>query len=130
MDINTKIAALLIVAFSLGSILKAIRTFRQDKLSTRLLVMWIVIWAGISFFAVFPGFLDWIMQMVNMGNRTFFLSTGAILILFVIVFYLSSHISRLNHKISGLVQEIAILNYRLEDKVFSKTDAPEDENHA
>ncbi len=130
MDINTKAAALLIVAFALFAILKAIRTFRQDKLSTRLLVMWITIWTGISFFAVFPGLLDRAMQMVNMGNRTFFLSTGAILILFVIVFYLSSHISRLNHKISVLVQEIAILNYRLEETVFSKADSPKDKNDA
>jgi hypothetical protein len=78
--------------------------------------MWSFIWLAIGVFALFPALLDKLMRLVNMGDRSFFLTTGAILILFMIIFYISSSMSRMNRKISKLIREIAILNYKLDEQ--------------
>ena len=114
---STKLASFLISIFAVFAIVITIRTFRKNRLSTRLFLMWLFIWSAIGFFALFPSLLDALMQVVNIGYRPFFLSTGAILILYVIIFYISSNVSSTNRKISKLVQEIAILNHKLENLI-------------
>lgn len=113
---NLKLGAFIIVFVSLFSLYKTFSNFKRNKLTTRLLAMWSVIWLSIAFFALFPQFLDSIMGFFNMGNRLFFLTSGAIIILFVIIFYLTSTISRMNKKLSTLAQEVSILNFKLEEK--------------
>ncbi len=109
---NTKIAAFIIVGASVYGITKIISSYRKDDISTRIMFLWILLWSGIGVFALFPSMLDAIMKLVNMGDRLFFLTTWAILILFVIVFYVTSNISKSNRKISKLTQEIALLKYQ------------------
>ncbi len=111
---NTKIAAFIIVGASVYGITKIISSYRKDDISTRIMFLWILLWSGIGVFALFPSMLDSIMKLVNMGDRLFFLTTWAILILFVIVFYITSNISKSNRKISKLTQEIALLKYQQE----------------
>lgn len=111
---NTKIAAFVIVGASVYGITKIISSYRKDDISTRILFLWVFLWSGIGVFALFPSMLDAIMKLVNMGDRLFFLTTWAILILFVIVFYVTSNISKSNRKISKLTQEIALLKYQQE----------------
>lgn len=111
---NTKIAAFVIVGASVYGITKTINSYRKDDISTRILFLWVFLWSGIGAFALFPSMLDAIMKLVNMGDRLFFLTTWAILILFVIVFYVTSNISKSNRKISKLTQEIALLKYQQE----------------
>ena len=113
---NTKIAAFIIAFLAIFSIVATIRMFKKDKLSTRLLLMWLFIWFAIGFFALFPFTLNKLMKMINMGNRMFFLTSGSILILYLIIFYISSNLSKMNRHISKLTQEIALLNYKLDEK--------------
>ena len=82
--------------------------------------MWLFIWFVIGFFALFPFLLDRLMRFANMGNRLFFLTTGAILLLYIIIFYITSNMAKMNKKISDLVQEIAILNYGIRKKTEEK----------
>jgi len=117
---NTKIGAFLIVFISILAIINTIWMFKKDKFSTRLFLMWLFVWSAIGIFAFFPSFFDYLMKLANMGNRTFFITTGAILILYIIIFYVTTHISKMNRKIAKLVQEIAILNYRFEEQTKEK----------
>ena len=112
-----KLGAILILLLALGAIIQTIKNFRENKLTTRLLFMWLMIWTAIGFFACFPHFLDYLMKYLNFGNRLFFLTMGAILILYIIIFYLSANIAKLNQKVNKLIQEIAILKFRHEEQL-------------
>lgn len=111
---NTKLAALIICFFSIFIIIRAIQIFRRGRIASRIFLLWVLIWASIGFFALFPSLLDNIMKFVNMGNRLFFLTTIAIIILFMVLFYVTSVLSRLTRRVSKSIQEIALLNYKLE----------------
>ena len=62
------------------------------------------------------------MRLVRMGNRLFFLTTGAIMILYVMMFYVSSNATSNARRICKLTQAVAILNYELE-KIKSRDNA-------
>jgi len=109
---NTKVAAYLILILSLFAILRTIKLFRRDVLTIRLLLLWISIWISIGFFALFPSLLDFLRQYINMGDRPFFITTGAIIVLFVFIFYISSTVSSAKKQIVKLTREIAVLNYK------------------
>ncbi|MCP5045536.1 MAG: DUF2304 family protein, partial [bacterium] len=59
---NTKIGALVICLLAVIAIIMTFRIFKKDKLSTRLLFFWLVIWFSIGFFALFPHLLDYIKE--------------------------------------------------------------------
>ena len=113
---NLKLGAIIIAISALLAIFLTIRIFRKNRLSTRFFLIWLFIWFSIGFFALFPSVLDKLMKLANMGNRLFFLTSGAILILYIMIFYLTSTLSRMNRKISRLTIEIALINFNLEKK--------------
>jgi putative solute:sodium symporter small subunit len=113
---NVKLAAFIILFLSIMGMASTVRIYRKDKLSTRLFAMWMVIWFAIGFFSLFPSALDRLRLLVNMGDRLFFLTTGAILLLYIIIFYVTSNLSKMSRKLNKLAQEIAILNHNLEDR--------------
>ena len=47
-----------------------------------------------------------------MGDRPFFITTGAIIVLFIFIFYISSTVSSAKKQIVKLTREIAVLNYK------------------
>ena len=124
---STKIAAYIITLLAIFAILQTIKLFRKDLLSTRLLFLWLLIWLFIGFFALFPSLLDSLRNFVNMGDRLFFITTGAILILFIFSFYTSSSLSSTDKKIIKLTREIAILNYKI-DKLIDDRNKKQDES--
>jgi hypothetical protein len=113
---NTKLGAILVCVLAVAGIIQTIKMFRNHKFTTRLLFVWLFLWAAIGCFALFPHWLDYLMKTLNFGSRPFFLFTGAILILYIIIFHLSATISKLNHKILKLTQELAMLRFKLEQK--------------
>ena len=118
---NTKLAAFLIAILALLAVLNTIRSFKRNRLSARLLFMWLFIWVCIGFFSLFPSPLKVLMSWVGMGNKLFFLTTGAIILLYVVIFYVSSSLSNMRLSIARLTQELALLRYELEEK----KDAPQ-----
>ncbi len=51
---------LLVPLFAVCMIAKAVSRFRRHQRTVRELVVWIIIWSGISFAALFPDFtMDW-----------------------------------------------------------------------
>jgi len=120
-NFNDKLGALVIAIFAIGAILVTVRIYRKNRFSTRLFFMWLFIWLIVGFLALFPSVLDKLMALANMGNRMFFITSAAILFLFILIFYLSANVSKMNRRISKLVQNIAILDYKLE-KIQKKKD--------
>ena len=110
---SIKLVSFALTIVSLLLVMLTIRQYQRHKLSTRIFLMWLGIWLGIGIFALFPSLLDQIVFFLNMTIRlNFFLILG-IFALFMIVFYLSSNITSLSRRVSKLVQENAILEYKL-----------------
>lgn len=116
-----------VAIFSIFIIAVAVRLFRRNRLATRIFLMWVAIWLAIGFFALFPSFLDKLMQLVVMENRQFFLTTSAIVLLYVLMFYITSTVSRTDRKMSKLTREIAILNFKLKNERTRSAEVSEEE---
>lgn len=112
-----RLVGVLIALFAVLAIIKTVDLFRKDKLTTRLLLVWVILWSSIGFFALFPILLDQLMRLVNMGDRLFFLTTTSILILYILIFHITASLSQTNRKITKLAQEITIINHKLEEKI-------------
>ena len=56
-----------------------------------------------------PFLLDQVMELATMKKRPFFLTTGAILILFVTIFTATAQISQLKRRVPRLTQELSAL---------------------
>jgi len=110
-----KISGILVIVVAVLGLIFSIKQFRKDKLSTRLLFLWLGIWCVMILFSLFPDFLNFFMSFLNMGNRMLFVSLGAIIIIFIILFYITSAISRLNRKLAQIVRKMALLEDELKD---------------
>ena len=108
---NLKVGAYVIAIIAAFGFVNTLRMFKRDRLTARLLLMWLAVWFSIGFFALFPSLLDRLMRLAQMGDRPFFLTTGAIVLLYILMFYISSAVSRMNAKIGKLAQQIAIMKH-------------------
>src|SRR6056297_1508117 len=105
------------------AIIYVLQRLRRDAIGIRAAVTWLLLWLAIGFFSLFPTFLDTMMQLAQMENRVLFILLTAVLILFALVFNLSSRLDHQQRDIARLVQELSILNARLDD-----TNPPSREN--
>lgn len=111
---NTKLAAFVIFVFAVYFLAMTFKTYKRNHLSTRIFLMWSFIWIIIGIGSLFPSLADKLMTFVNMGIRMNFILLSAILFLFIMMFYMSSNIINSSRKIIKLIQQLSILNYRLE----------------
>ena len=77
-------------------------------------IVWLLMWFGIGFFSLFPSLLNSIMRLAQMENRMFFILVLAVFLLFALVFNLSSRIDKMQTTLAKLIQEMAIMNYRMD----------------
>jgi hypothetical protein len=127
MLMNTKLAAYIIFCLCLLAIYQTIKLFRKDVLTVRLLLLWVTIWISIAVLSLFPSLLDFFRQHVNMGDRPFFVTTGAIMVLFVMIFYLSSALASTRKNIVKLTREVAVLQYKTKKLVQKTRSSDQDE---
>ncbi|MFP4041083.1 MAG: DUF2304 domain-containing protein, partial [Desulfosudaceae bacterium] len=79
-------------------------------------MIWIAIWGSICVFGIFPDVLNVAMGLVQMQNRMFFILIIAVFILFALVFNQATQLDNMDRNIRRLVREVALLNYKLENK--------------
>jgi hypothetical protein len=60
------------------------------------------------------------MRLAQMKNRMFFILVLAVFILFALVFDYASQIDNMHRSLRKLAREIAIINYKLEEKRWDK----------
>ena len=114
---------LFFACFSVSAISYIITRIKRDLIGIRSAVMWLLTWLCIGFFSLFPGLLNWIMKLAQMESRMFFIIIVAIFVLFAVVFSLGSRIDKIERNLGRLIQEVAILNYRIGDR-----DEPKDKS--
>lgn len=116
----------LTVLFFIVSCLALWRTvvnLKREAIGIRSALIWIVLWLSIGVFAIFPDLLNSAMRLAQMESRIFFILVLAVFILFALVFNLVSRIDTMQRNMSKLVQEIALINSKIEET--SKKDKEE-----
>ncbi len=87
---------------------------RRRRLREKYAALWISVSFAVIVFAVFPGVLYWLADLVGIttpANLLFFLS---LLVLLVVCVQLSAEISSMEHEVQTLAEESALLRLRVE----------------
>jgi hypothetical protein len=98
------------------AIYKTIIDLKKENIGYRAGLMWIAIWGSICLFSIFPDLLNMTMELARFHHRTFFVIIIAVFVLYALIFNQAFQIDGMNRDIRKLVREIAILNYKLEQK--------------
>lgn len=113
MKITTASIVFSLVAFV--QVLRIVYQVRQDRLGIRSGLIWVLMWGGVGIGSLFPSTMDVLMRFAMMENRMFFILIIAVFVLFALVFDLVSRIEKSERNIAKLVQEIALLRFRLDE---------------
>jgi hypothetical protein len=103
----TAIRVLVFVASCL-SIWFAVRKLRKDALGIRSTGIWIGLFSAIAIASVFPELFNYLEPLTGMKNRMFLVLLVGILILYAMLFNITSRIEKIERSIRKLVQERAI----------------------
>jgi hypothetical protein len=88
------------------AISKSYVDFRSRRESLQMFVLWTLMWSGIVFVALVPSVIDVLLGGSNAGIGRFI---GMALVFVVFLLYrVYAKVERLEHKITALVQEIAL----------------------
>ena len=99
---------IIIVCVSILAIFRLLQRLRRDQIGLRSALVWFLLWCGIGLGSVFPDLLTIASQAIQMGNRILFVLLSAVVVLFALLFNMSSRIDRLERNIARLVQELAL----------------------
>lgn len=112
----------LVPLLALYYIIRTVRQYSRGKYSPRNTIIWIIFWIGISLLAIMP---DEIPNSIAKGlgfkdhiNAIIFVALG---LLFLLVFYLSAAVNRIENQLTELVRQLAL-------NEFSKKEKPIDKN--
>ena len=101
---------------SLLAILYTLNSLKKETMGIRSAIVWLLLWAGIGFFILFPSLLNSAMRLAQMESRMFFILIVSVFILFALLFNMNSKFDKAQRSLSKLAQEMAILNYKIESK--------------
>ena len=114
---SVKIASYVIAAVALVSIVATVRFVRRGRMQPVISLLWIGVWVSVAVFAIFPQLLDHVMGLLTMGNRMFFVTTSAIVVLLVLVFHLSSRVAHLERRLTRVIQAVALAEFDLRELI-------------
>lgn len=88
---------------------------RRGVLREKYAVLWLFFSAAALFFAVFPGALVWISDLIGVAEPVNLLFFVTVVLLILVAVQLSYELSRHEARIRRLAEEIALLDRRLKD---------------
>lgn len=111
--------------FAVFMIIGILSRIKRETIGLGSAMTWLCLMAGIGFFSLFPGLLDWFIRFSHMKERMMFVLLTAVFILLALIFNLSAKFDRMRRNWAKTVQELALINYRLEKKGKGEKDRPE-----
>ena len=109
-----KIAFIIIFFVGISTILRIWYLFKNEKISIKNAIFWTVLWIIVGIGILVPDSIDLAMKIFGMENRLFFISIFGIFILLIGGYNLSISQKKTERTVAKLVQEITILNYKLD----------------
>lgn len=107
---------LLIIATILFTIFIIVKTSRK-KLNYKLTLLWLCFGLFIIILAIFPQTIMEISKILHIETPVNALFLIFIFLLIVVVFYLSAEVSKMQNKITTLVQENSLIKKKIEDEL-------------
>lgn len=122
-----KLSSITILFFvvSCFSIWRILLRIKRENIGIRSGVIWILVWAGIGLFSIFPELLHTAMRLAQMKNRMYFILILAVFILFALLSNLASRMDNMQRNITKMAREIAKINYTIRSK--DKSDDKEED---
>ncbi len=104
---------LFVPLFSVLMVAKALSRFQRRRITVRELVVWVIVWGGLSFTALFPDFvMHWLSRITGIKSGI----NAIIFFLLVIIIYwmLNLQITREEHEreITEIVRRLALRDFR------------------
>jgi hypothetical protein len=103
------ILAILSISFVLG-------IYKNDKVSMKVTVAWILLWILVVIISLIPNFTTFLANSLGIGRGIDLLGIIGVLGAYYLIFKLYLKIEDMNQDINKLVTEIAILNENHKDK--------------
>lgn len=88
---------------------------RAKRLEFRFSLPWLFLLAALLIMDIFPGIVDWLTKLLGIELPINMLTFCGLAFSLVLIFSLTTSISRLNERQKKLVQEIALLKKQLEE---------------
>lgn len=105
--------SLAIAAVALAGLYFTLNRIQKDRLGIRSALVWLMLWAGMAVFTLFPALMDAILPITHLNNRVFLGIFAALVLLFAVQFGQTTRMDAMARDQARLVRELAILNYRL-----------------
>lgn len=111
MQINLKIALVIIVLFYIFFILKAVK---RKKMRINYLIFWSVIGVILIIAVLIPNLVENLANIIGFGMPINMIFSAAIFIILYLIFEQTIQISKSEQKNTSLIQEISMLKNRVE----------------
>ncbi len=104
------IIRMLVFLASCLSIWFTLRKYKENALGLRSTVVWVVLFFAIAVSSIFPEVPDSVSPVVGMKNRMFFVLLIGILVLYALLFNVTSRLDKIERNMRRLVQDRALDN--------------------
>ena len=99
---------ILIVAFVLFALTRAVQRFRARDMSLGWLIGWTVLWLGAGTAAVLPWTTEWLARLVGVGRGVDAVIYISIFFLFYLVFRIFLRLEKLEREITTIVRRLGL----------------------
>ena len=124
---NTILQIILIIGTILFCIF-ILAVTKKKKLSFKYTLVWLIFGVMTLICAIFPSIVTGLSQLLHIEEPTNALFLIYIFLLIVIAFYISTSFSKLYEKVTGLIQENALLSYKIEQLEKEKKEKENEDN--
>lgn len=124
---NTILQIILIIGTILFCIF-ILAVTKKKKLSFKYTLVWLIFGVMTLICAIFPSIVTGLSQLLHIEEPTNALFLIYIFLLIVIAFYISTSFSKLYEKVTGLIQENALLSYKIEQLEKGKKEKENEDN--
>lgn len=102
------IIRMLVFLASCLSIWFTLRKYRENALGFRSTLVWVILFFAIAVSSIFPEVPDSVSPVVGMKNRMFFVLLVGILVLYALLFNVTSRLDKIERSMRKLVQDRAL----------------------
>ncbi len=99
---------LLVFLFSCLALWFTVRRYRENAVGFRSTAIWFVLLGAIALTSLFPDLLELLTPLTGMRNRMFFVLLVGILVLYALLFNITSRLERMERNLRRLTQQRAL----------------------
>ena len=103
---------ILIVAFAVFALSRAIARFRAGELGIKRLLLWLILWTAVAVAAILPQTTSWVAARLGVGRGVDAAIYLSLLFLFYLVFRIFLRLEKIEHDLTLVVREAGLKKSR------------------